>query len=438
MPAFIGMAVAGGASLLGGLFGSKASTQASKEQIAAEQKAENYLGGELNTGLGNYSPFLSAGQGATTTLSSLLGTPGQGLLTPWTQQFTAPTAAQAAATPGYQFQEQQGLSAAQNSAAGQGGLLSGRTLANLNNYAQGVASTNYQNTFNNALTGYQSAYNTFQNNQANQYSRLMGLSGQGLQAAQGEGGLISGVGGDIASLMGAQGASQAAGTVGSANAWSNALGGVSNSVMGGLTLNALNGNSAFGSNLPSADSASYNPNIAMQNGSLPTSYATPSAPYSPFSLPPGSSSSSSMPGFAEGTDFAPGGASMVGERGPEMVNLPRGSQVIPNGQVPNGQLWNLNGSTMPQGNPMPYQPPVDPRGAMPVGTPAPYRPVGPVAGGAMPVGTPAPYRPMMPQPSAPGASPVGTPAPYRPMPPGFFGQPNQPNYPLSALGGRAF
>lgn len=37
-----------------------------------------------------------------------------------------------------------------------------------------------------------------------------------------------------------------------------------------------------------------------------------------------------IPGFANGTNFAPGGLSLVGERGPELVNLPRGSQVIPN------------------------------------------------------------------------------------------------------------
>jgi hypothetical protein len=44
--------------------------------------------------------------------------------------------------------------------------------------------------------------------------------------------------------------------------------------------------------------------------------------------------------FAVGTDFAPGGRALVGERGPEIVNLPRGSQVIPNhmiGQGGNGE-----------------------------------------------------------------------------------------------------
>ncbi|MBR0855669.1 hypothetical protein [Bradyrhizobium liaoningense] len=37
-----------------------------------------------------------------------------------------------------------------------------------------------------------------------------------------------------------------------------------------------------------------------------------------------------IPGFAGGTDDAPGGLAWVGENGKELVNLPRGSQVIPN------------------------------------------------------------------------------------------------------------
>ena len=47
------------------------------------------------------------------------------------------------------------------------------------------------------------------------------------------------------------------------------------------------------------------------------------------------------PGFANGTDFAPGGMAMVGERGPELVNLPRGSRVIPNHRL-GGTVVNLN------------------------------------------------------------------------------------------------
>ena len=47
------------------------------------------------------------------------------------------------------------------------------------------------------------------------------------------------------------------------------------------------------------------------------------------SLAGGGGSLFSAPGFAGGTDFAPGGMAWVGEEGPELVNLPRGAQVIP-------------------------------------------------------------------------------------------------------------
>lgn len=41
----------------------------------------------------------------------------------------------------------------------------------------------------------------------------------------------------------------------------------------------------------------------------------------------------SLLGFANGTNNAPGGMALVGERGPEIVNLPKGSQVIPNDRI---------------------------------------------------------------------------------------------------------
>ncbi|WP_136440297.1 hypothetical protein [Pacificoceanicola onchidii] len=40
--------------------------------------------------------------------------------------------------------------------------------------------------------------------------------------------------------------------------------------------------------------------------------------------------------FAKGTDYAPGGAAMVGEDGPELVHLPRGSKVVPNHRLSQG------------------------------------------------------------------------------------------------------
>jgi hypothetical protein len=48
-----------------------------------------------------------------------------------------------------------------------------------------------------------------------------------------------------------------------------------------------------------------------------------------------------VPAFAGGTSFAPGGMALVGERGPELVNLPRGSQVYPSGTGPSGRGGNV-------------------------------------------------------------------------------------------------
>lgn len=42
-----------------------------------------------------------------------------------------------------------------------------------------------------------------------------------------------------------------------------------------------------------------------------------------------------VPGFAKGTKHAPGGLAVVGEDGPELVNLPKGSQVFANPSTPN-------------------------------------------------------------------------------------------------------
>ena len=58
--------------------------------------------------------------------------------------------------------------------------------------------------------------------------------------------------------------------------------------------------------------------------------ALPSVPLPPGGAPP--NFSGKMGGLAGGTPFWKGGLAMVGERGPELVNLPRGSNVYPNDQ----------------------------------------------------------------------------------------------------------
>jgi hypothetical protein len=141
-------AIVGGAlggSLINGIF----SSQAGKAQASAAKYAANlqYNLGEQSLGFqqqefgtqqANEAPWLQAGQGAIGQLAQLAGPGG---LPQWNQTFQAPTAAQAEATPGYQFQLQQGNQAIQNSAAASGNLLSGGTSAALDQYSQRLAST---------------------------------------------------------------------------------------------------------------------------------------------------------------------------------------------------------------------------------------------------------------------------------------------------------
>ncbi len=54
-----------------------------------------------------------------------------------------------------------------------------------------------------------------------------------------------------------------------------------------------------------------------------------------------------VPAYAKGTGFHPGGLAMVGERGPEIVRLPRGSAVYPNGSGPGeGNTYYLSGNLL--------------------------------------------------------------------------------------------
>lgn len=65
-----------------------------------------------------------------------------------------------------------------------------------------------------------------------------------------------------------------------------------------------------------------------------------------------------IPAFASGTNSAPGGLALVGERGPELVNLPRGSQVIPARSTAQMMAGGAGGAVT-----LSYAPVIDARGA---------------------------------------------------------------------------
>jgi hypothetical protein len=86
------------------------------------------------------------------------------------------------ATPGYQFQLQQGLQSVNNSAAAKGSLLSGGNIKAINDYAQGQASTGYQAAWQRAMSAYQQAFQNDTTNKNNTFGRLSSMANMGLSA----------------------------------------------------------------------------------------------------------------------------------------------------------------------------------------------------------------------------------------------------------------
>lgn len=230
---------------IGAAIGAIFSSQAAGAQAAGANKAANlqYQLGEqqlaqnqaqFNTTQQNLAPWLAAGKQGLSSLMALLSTPGQGLLTPFSQQFQAPTAAQAAATPGYQFTLQQGQNAIQNSAAASGGLLSTGAMKTLDQYTTGLANQTYGDVYNRALTEYQQAYNVFQGNQTNTFNRLAAISGVGQQSATALGQLGSQFSNTSANIAANTGAQVGNSYMAAGNANASGYAGIANALTGGI------------------------------------------------------------------------------------------------------------------------------------------------------------------------------------------------------------
>ena len=251
----ISAGIGAGGAILGGYLGSKAANEAAQLQATgatqagnlaatAGQQAQGYQQQQLGAATGAAAPYTTAGAAATGQLSDLLK-PGGFLSSTWNQQFQAPTAAEAAATPGYEFTREQGINALNRGAAARGNLLSSGAAKQLMQYGTGLANQTYGDVYNRQMGQYQMNYQQFLNNQAGLYGRLMGVSGQGLTAtaqlnqlrqaaAQNYGQLGMGAAGmqgqDIMNAADAR----AQGVMGAANAWRQAISGATGAAMGGL------------------------------------------------------------------------------------------------------------------------------------------------------------------------------------------------------------
>jgi len=214
-----------------------ANTQASAaenaQQLQAQeaQNALNFQEQEWQTQQQNEAPWLKAGQTDLSRLQGILAQPGQG----WNQTFTAPTAAEAAQYPGYQFQLHEGENAISNLEAAKGQAGGGNAGEALTNYAENAAQSDYTNVYNQAFNEYLQNYGQY-NNQLNRLAAVSGLGQtsatslgqQGQAAAQNEGNisLTSGAqqGQDIQNAA----AATASGYVGAANAATSGINSLTN------------------------------------------------------------------------------------------------------------------------------------------------------------------------------------------------------------------
>jgi hypothetical protein len=148
-----------------------------------------------------------------------------------------------AQTPGYQFTLQQGQLATQNSFAAQGLSASGAAVKGAAQYAEGLASTTYQQQFQNYLNQNQQIYNMLYNQTSMGESAAATAGSQAIQGSA-----------NIANTLTSGAAATAGGIMGSANAISGGLGNLNTMAylynQGGL-FGGSGGQSPGGSNIGS-------------------------------------------------------------------------------------------------------------------------------------------------------------------------------------------
>jgi len=223
-----GLTAVAGATLASGYLGSQAAqnaadtqAQAAREAAAVQKKIFDTQNAQQAAGRGagyeSYNLIRSMLPGEYTKYNEQGKAIGTATGTDYlTHQFNAQDFANNI-DPGYAWRLQQGQMANQRAANMGGGALSGNTLAGLNAYTQGQASQEYGN-----------AFDRYQTQRGNIYNTLASIAGLGQSAQTEANKAASAYGANTANLTTGAAAAQAAGTVGSANAWGNAIQGAGN------------------------------------------------------------------------------------------------------------------------------------------------------------------------------------------------------------------
>lgn len=193
--------VAGAAvGLVGAGMGANATSKAADKQQEAADAAARLQQRQYDQTRADNLYRMQVGDNALTQLQGLTG------------DFTAPTAEEVMAEPGYQFGLKQGQDTIQNTAAAKGGLYSGNALKELTQYGGDYATTRFNDAYNRKKAGSDT-----------QWGRLSALAGIG-QTAQTQ---VNSAGGRYADNVGNIGQNnanvQGAAGISNANIWGNAL-----------------------------------------------------------------------------------------------------------------------------------------------------------------------------------------------------------------------
>lgn len=260
-------AIAAGVGAVGAIGGSLISSSAAKSaantQAAAADRASQAAQDQQAQVRSDLAPFRAGGTTGLDALLASLGLGGTGTnllaengINALTFPQFNPSEASLAATPGYQFDLGQGRLAVANSNAAQGRGISGAALKGAANYATGLA----DNTLKTQSGIYGMNQGIFQNNLQNVLGPLANLANLGQTAATQTGqNSLQATGLSNAALQSGA-ASQAAGTVGSANALSSGL-----STAANVPLNTL----LFQKLLGGGGSSGFNSSLLGGGGSLP-------------------------------------------------------------------------------------------------------------------------------------------------------------------------
>ena len=199
--------ISGGASIAGGLIGSRASKKAAEQQAAAIREAAATQERMYQQGRQDLAPYREIGY------QSLKDITAQqpyltGKFEDYRDQYLDPSMA---------FRLGIGEQTTQRAANVGGGALGGNTLRALQDYSQGLASTEYSN-----------AFNRFQTERGNIYNTLANIAGMGQGAVNTGVAAGQATAQNLGQLAVGGGQAQAAGTMGAANALAGGIGGVGN------------------------------------------------------------------------------------------------------------------------------------------------------------------------------------------------------------------